>query len=177
MKLKSVPNYITLSRIILSPFLLFTLPLSPTFYIIYFLCGLSDILDGFVARKTNSTSEFGAKLDSIADLLMFTAILITLLRVINPLPMLILWIVAICLIRITSLAIIYKKYTTFAILHTYGNKLTGVLLFLSPLFLLAIPANTAAYIICFLATFSAIEELLINLKSQKLDLNRASIFT
>lgn len=177
MKLKALPNLITFSRIALSPFLLIALPFSASFYIIYILCGLSDVLDGFIARKTHSTSAFGARLDSIADLLMFVALLIALFRVLDLSLLLILWIILICIIRFASIGIIYKKYKTFAILHTYGNKLTGALLFLSPVLLLVIPANSAAYLLCLVATASALEELLINLKSPTLNVDRASIFT
>lgn len=174
--MKSLPNFLTFSRIILSPLLLFTIPLSLPFYIIYFACGLSDVLDGFIARKMGASSEFGAKLDSIADLFMFTALLVTLFRVVSPPPALILWIVVICLIRLASILVVYQKHKTFAILHTIGNKLTGLLVFLSPIALLFMQIQVVAFIICLVATLSAIEELLINLKSQTLDVNRKSIF-
>jgi len=39
----------------------------------YLLCGLTDMLDGAIARKNNIVSEFGAKLDTFADIV-FVAI-------------------------------------------------------------------------------------------------------
>ena len=43
------------------------------FYVLYLLCGFSDMIDGTIARRTNSAGEFGGKLDTAADLI-FTAI-------------------------------------------------------------------------------------------------------
>lgn len=58
-------NLITISRIILALSLLFIKPCSFIFYLIYTICGLTDILDGYIARKINKTNAFGAKLDSL----------------------------------------------------------------------------------------------------------------
>ena len=52
-------NLITSCRILLSLLLLFFPALSPGFYGLYLAAGLSDMLDGFVARRTNSTAPWG----------------------------------------------------------------------------------------------------------------------
>ena len=56
-----------------SVFLLFLPVFSPGFYVVYLLCGLSDMADGTIARKTNSVSKPGSQLDSIADLIFVAA--------------------------------------------------------------------------------------------------------
>ena len=61
-------NVITGLRILVSVVLLFCPVLSPVFYVLYLMAGLSDMVDGIIARKTNSVSEFGSRFDSIADL-------------------------------------------------------------------------------------------------------------
>ena len=62
---------VTSIRMAASFFLLF-LPLkSIWFLVIYTFAGLTDVLDGWIARKTGSASEFGAKLDSVSDLLFY----------------------------------------------------------------------------------------------------------
>ena len=73
---KYIANIITASRIVLSlPLLL--VPLSSAwFYVFYLLCGLSDMVDGTVARRTNSASEFGARLDTVSDFVFMTVALI-----------------------------------------------------------------------------------------------------
>ena len=74
-------NLITLLRIAGTISLLFLKPLSAVFFLIYALTGLTDVLDGWIARKTKTAGDFGARLDSIADLLFYTVILIRLLPI------------------------------------------------------------------------------------------------
>ena len=61
-------NLITCIRILCAAALSFLHALSPAFYALNLLAGVSDILDGFVARRTNTTSSLGAKLDTLADI-------------------------------------------------------------------------------------------------------------
>ncbi|MBO6094368.1 MAG: CDP-alcohol phosphatidyltransferase family protein, partial [Oscillospiraceae bacterium] len=60
-------NIITFFRITAGIALFFCPMFSPAFYVLYIVAGLSDMLDGFVARKTDTVSEFGSRLDTIAD--------------------------------------------------------------------------------------------------------------
>ena len=66
--IKHVANIITVFRILGSILLLFFPVYSGAFYITYLLCGFSDMIDGTVARMTNSAGELGAKIDTAADL-------------------------------------------------------------------------------------------------------------
>ncbi|WP_195515061.1 CDP-alcohol phosphatidyltransferase family protein [Paraclostridium bifermentans] len=75
MKIKYVPNLITASRI-LGAFLLFlTEPFSKLFLIIYIACGISDVFDGYIARKFKTESKTGRALDSIADMVLIGVML------------------------------------------------------------------------------------------------------
>ena len=47
-------NYITASRVFFAPLLLFFSASSPCFFTLHLLCGLSDMLDGAVARRTKA---------------------------------------------------------------------------------------------------------------------------
>ena len=76
-------NAITIFRMAASIVLLFCPVFSPAFYVFYIMAGLSDMLDGFVARKTNTVSRFGAKLDTIADYMFVAICLIKLLPVLS----------------------------------------------------------------------------------------------
>ena len=69
---KHIANILTSCRILGSVLLLFIPAFSLGFYIIYFFCGLSDMLDGTIARKTNTVSSFGSKLDTAADFVFMT---------------------------------------------------------------------------------------------------------
>ena len=67
-------NIITIIRILCSIVLLFCPAFSSTFYAFYITAGISDMVDGWVARKTNTVSEFGSKLDTVADIIFVCAI-------------------------------------------------------------------------------------------------------
>lgn len=73
---RNAPNFITFLRIIGALWLCFIRPFTTAFYVVYTICGISDMLDGWVARMTGSAGEFGAKLDSIADLLFYSVMLL-----------------------------------------------------------------------------------------------------
>ncbi len=64
--IKHTASIITVGRIVGAVVLLWIQPLSALFFVIYSLCCVSDVLDGFIARKTNTTSKLGETLDSIA---------------------------------------------------------------------------------------------------------------
>lgn len=173
--IKVIPNCLSIIRIILSFSLIFTKPLSLTFYVIYFICGISDIVDGIIARKTGSCSELGARLDSAADTVMVAVLFFKLYPLLSFPDLIVLWIIFIFIIRLISVTIVLVKYKTFAILHTWSNKVAGIALFLVPFFLFNYLSGFWMYIVCSVATLSAIEELLIHLTTHKLHVNRKSI--
>ncbi|SEW15263.1 CDP-alcohol phosphatidyltransferase family protein [[Clostridium] fimetarium] len=176
MKIKKLPNIITMMRIVFSPILLFINPLTPLFLLIYVICGLSDALDGYLARRSGATSHFGATLDSIADTIFFVIILVVFIPRVKIPSEIAVWILGIALIRLVSLAIGFYKYHGFAFLHTYANKITGLVLFCFPLLYFCTGIIITSWFICICASICAIEELLINLISKKLALDIKSIF-
>ncbi|MCL2035735.1 MAG: CDP-alcohol phosphatidyltransferase family protein [Oscillospiraceae bacterium] len=174
--IKYVTTLITIIRIIGSIFLLAIRPLSILFYAIYFICGISDILDGYIARKTNTASKIGAALDSIADFVLVTVMLVIFIPIISWKLWLLYWIAAIAIVRLVSLGIGFVKYHTVAFLHTYANKATGIALFCFPLFYHVADSMITAIILCSIASLSAAEELLINLKEKNLNRNIRGLF-
>ncbi|WP_407384934.1 CDP-alcohol phosphatidyltransferase family protein [Ruminococcus sp.] len=135
--MKNIANIITGSRIVFSLSILFTPPLSPIFYVLYGAAGLSDMIDGTVARKTNTVSSFGAKIDTIADFILVAVCLIKLLPILDIPVWLWIWIAVIALIKVINIisgaiisgAIMLKRMI---VLHTVMNKITGALCFLLP---------------------------------------------
>ena len=81
--MKLLANGITTIRIICSIALLFFQVFSLAFYTLYITAGVSDMMDGWVARRTHTTSELGAKLDTIADIVFVIVCLVKLLPVLN----------------------------------------------------------------------------------------------
>ena len=150
--------------------------MSIPFFIIYTLGGITDIIDGLLARKYNYASHVGAVLDSIADFI-FLAVTIFLFLPVLKLPIGIwLWILGIACIRLQSVGVGLGKYKKFVMIHTYLNKATGLLLFLFPFFYGMLSLVPTAVILCTIATVSALEELIINILSSELDPDKKSIF-
>lgn len=160
-----MPNIISFFRIVGTFSLFFVNTASMEFFIIYTLCGISDVLDGVIARATNSTSELGAKLDSIADMLFYGVMLVKILPIlIDILPIWVWCVVAsILLVRVVSYLMAAIKFHKFASLHTYMNKLTGLSIFLTPYFVRESFGYIYCVIVCVVAGIASIEELLIHL--------------
>lgn len=175
--MKNIPNLITMIRIICSFILLFIQPLSIIFFAIYIVCGVSDAFDGYIARKTKTASQFGAILDSISDAVFIGIILIIFIPLLHLSWWMLFWIGGIALVRLISLATGYLKYNTIAFLHTYANKATGFILFGSPILYDKVGMVITVYIVCGFASISAIEELVINMISKRLDRDVRCIIT
>lgn len=77
----TLANCITSARIAGTFLMLFTAPLSLPFFVIYTLCGLSDALDGWVARRRNTITQFGSRLDSVADLFFYIVMVVKILHI------------------------------------------------------------------------------------------------
>jgi len=151
-------NIITGVRIVCSFALLFCPLFSRGFYALYIAAGISDMIDGTVARKTGTVSDFGSKLDTAADLILVVVCLIKLLPAIHLPLWLVIWIIAIAAIRAINLAYGYVKRKEPIVLHTVMNKATGIALFLFPFTLSMIDLKYSGIFVCALATFAAIQE-------------------
>ena len=151
-------NIITGSRILFSIALLFFPTFSTAFYVLYLAAGITDMIDGTVARKTGKVSEFGARLDSIADIIFVFVCLIKLIPVICIPSWLYVWIGIIALIRIINIVSGFIMHKRFVLLHTIMNKVTGLLLFVLPLTVPFVDIKYTAIPICAVATFAAIQE-------------------
>lgn len=156
--MKNIPNYISISRIIMAIILLAPKTFSMTFYIIYIYCGLSDILDGFLARKYKIANEFGSKIDSVSDIIFVFISLLKIMPVIEISIEIYIWIIAIVLIKVFNIIYGYFYYRKLTLLHTITNKITGVVLFVMPLLFGIIDIVMLEILICSIATFSAIQE-------------------
>lgn len=112
----SVASYVTLFRILtifpIIYFVYFDSVLFKTISLLFFTLGaLSDYLDGYIARKTSTTSEFGAKFDLIADKLFVCIILIFIISL-RPDFLLI----------IPSLVIICREFVIIIIRHYFSKQ-------------------------------------------------------
>ena len=125
---------------------------------LYIIAGISDMIDGAVARKTGTVSDFGSKLDTAADFVLVVVCLIKLIPVIHVPTWLLIWIIAITLIKAVNLVSGYVMRKEIVVLHTAMDKVTGILLFILPLTLTFIDLKYSGAVVCTAATFAAIQE-------------------
>ena len=139
MPMKHLPNILSSLRIVGTVVLLLSDVSSILFGVLYIVCGISDIADGWLARKLKCVTRTGALLDSVADIC-FVACCAWKLLPILELPQL--------------SALVMYRHCYFP--HTAANKATGFLLFIAvPMtFYTVIPIAIVAAI----ATFAAIHE-------------------
>ncbi len=155
---KYLANIITGLRIIGSIVLFFFDVPSFPFYITYLLCGFSDMIDGTIARKTGAVSNFGAKLDMVADFVFMAVCAVKLLPMINLSTWLWTWIAVIAIIKGTNIVLGFVRRKKLVALHTVLNKTTGLLLFLLPLTLQFIKPTYSFALVCTVATIVAVQE-------------------
>ena len=151
-------NIITISRILCSIALLFCPVFSFGFYVVYLFCGFTDAIDGTIARKTKSTSESGARLDTAADIVFVAVCLVKILPLIHLRIWIWVWIGVITTIKIGNILWGFIRSKSLISIHTILNKATGFLLFLFPFTLGFIEPMYSSVMVCSLATVSAINE-------------------
>ncbi|GAT62038.1 CDP-alcohol phosphatidyltransferase family protein [Paludibacter jiangxiensis] len=175
---KQIPNILSICRIGLSGMLLLLSANSFLFLIIYLLAGITDVADGYIARKYRWTSRTGALLDSLADAVFSLAILLIIsLNFRTVITGNLLWLVLILTLKLCSFTTGLIRFRKAVAIHTIANKATGLLLFFFiPLVFFSISGFfiKAIFIICLLP---AIEEFFIILCCEELNMNRKSIFS
>ena len=151
-------NIITGCRILCSILLLFVPAFSSTFYILYLVAGFTDMIDGPIARKTNTANEFGSRLDTIADIVFVVACMIKLLPVLIIPTWLCIWIGVIAIIKVFNIISGYIVQKKLVAKHTIMNKVTGAVLFILPLTLSVVDLKYSGGFICTIAILAAIQE-------------------
>ena len=154
-----IANCITVSRILFSLCLFFLSPSSVPFTVLYLLCGLTDVLDGFLARKLHTESKTGERLDSTADLFFVVVYTLKILPLLNVPYWIWIWTAIIAVTKITGIVIASGKVHQLVIEHSFGNKLTGLLLYLLPLSVCVADVKYGAPLVCAVATGTVIKEM------------------
>ena len=154
--MKRLPNVISVLRIAGSIGLLFCDVAGWMFWALYALCGISDMVDGWLARRLHAESNTGAILDSVSDILFVACCAIRLLPVLEIPVWLCIWAGVIVFIKMVNQVSALAVFKRFCFPHTWANKLTGFLLFLTvpTMFWSMIPISIVAAI----ATFAAVQE-------------------
>jgi CDP-diacylglycerol--glycerol-3-phosphate 3-phosphatidyltransferase len=156
--MKHLPNAITALRFVEAICLLFFGVESCAFWVIYFVCGLSDMADGYLARKLGCESKTGAMLDSLADLAFVICCCFKLIPVLAFPKWLWIWGGAIVVIKVINQISALVMYRRCVFPHTVANKVTGVLLFVGVPLTVFLESIVPMVIIAVVPTFAAVQE-------------------
>ena len=154
--MRNLPNVISALRVASAFGLLFCPVTGWAFWALYALCGISDMVDGWLARKLHAETPAGAVLDSLADIVFVICCAFKLLPMWEIPDWLWIWAGIIVVIKIVNQISALAVFKRFRFPHTVANKLTGFLLFLTvpTIFWTLIPVAVVAAV----ATFAAIQE-------------------
>lgn len=156
---RHIPNIITLSRILMAVALPFVQSSTAIFWTLYLLCGLSDVLDGAVARLAGTESRIGEKLDTLADIVFVAMWMVLFIPAINVGRWIWIWTGVIALIKVVNVIYGLAMKKGLVAKHTPANKATGFLLFLLPMIVLwEVIKVPYIILICIMATFAAVQE-------------------
>ncbi len=152
-----IVNGLTIARVVLCAISWFMMTSPGVFLLLFYSACLSDVLDGWLARHWQVTSEKGARLDSRADLVLYLTLTVYILPALSV-PAFI-WIGCILVIKGMSLFLGYRYNGQGVALHTWQNKSAGIAAVLYPLFL-----NTPLRLVwlglsVILLTYSSLHEL------------------
>ena len=136
--MKHIPNMLSLFRILFSASLLLSHRNPALFIAFYFIMGITDFLDGKLARRYHWRSELGAKLDGLGDALFFLCSFTGMMlppRLKFDLMKILVTAGAVILLKLAVLVLTRVRFKEWNGMHTYANKAFGALLFFSvPLF-------------------------------------------
>ena len=149
--------------------MIFTPFLSQKFFIVYIISGVTDVLDGWVARTTHTVSKLGSKLDSVSDLFFYTVMMHKIMPYLKRyLPKYIWAGIYITLIIRIALYVCYgfikKKFMSN---HTLLNKLTGLMLFVLPFIVPTKYFVAYSHVVCAVAFLAAIYEVFLVINNDR----------
>ena len=156
--MKHLPNAITALRFFGAVCLLFFGVESCAFWAIYFVCSLSDMADGYLARKLGCESKAGAMLDSLADLAFVICCCFKLIPALAFPKWLWIWGGVIVTIKVINQISALAMYNKCIFPHTFANKVTGSLLFVGVPLTVFLESIVPMVIISVVATFAAVQE-------------------
>jgi len=168
----TIPNLLSLLRIPLSIFIIPFAGSKTIICLLFIACALTDFLDGYIARKYKLESKLGAYLDSFADLVFFIVLIAYIFNYQKEIiDKNIILLISIVSVRILSLIICFLRNKRIYILHTIGNKLSGLLIFLFIIVNIFIPLSSYAFYLLLFVLLSAAEEMIIMMLIKSPDVN------
>ena len=184
--LKTIPNMLSISRLILIPAMLipaYYIEDEPqarfVFLIMFIIIGVTDKLDGTLARYLNQTSALGAKLDTIADMVFYPLIALWLYRfesgVVGEWWNLVYFLLALYFFKMVTGKIKFGYVPAF---HTIGAKTFSASLYFFMIAAILDPvlAKSIFPVLCVIGYINQLEETYILLTRDSVDENIRSVF-
>lgn len=178
--MKNLPNILSITRLAVSGLLFFLGGYPSLFTILYLYCGISDVADGYIARRYKAESAMGAMLDTLGDVAMYLLIVFVFFSqtTIFSNTFALVLLLAIIAFKMINLLLTKLKFGLWGVIHTIAYKVIGFLVYISlPLYYLY--SNLSIWfmlIICILALLAAMEETIMIITGKEYDINRRSIF-
>ena len=185
-QLKTIPNLLSLSRLVLMPAMLI-----PSFLInddhqarmiflgMFILIGVTDKLDGTIARYLNQTSHLGAKLDTMADMVFYPLIALWLYRF-SPQVVEGWWYLVYVLMALFFIKMVLgkQKFGEIPVFHTIGGKTFAASLYFFMIIAILYPdlASKVFPVLCVIGYINQIEEMYIFITRDSVDENIRSVF-
>ena len=184
--LKTIPNMLSISRLILIPAMLipaYYIQDEPqarfVFLIMFIIIGVTDKLDGTLARYLNQTTALGAKLDTIADMVFYPLIALWLYRfesgVVGEWWNLVYFLLALYFFKMVTGKIKFGYVPAF---HTIGAKTFSASLYFFMIASILDPvlAKSIFPVLCIIGYINQLEETYILLTRDSVDENIRSVF-
>lgn len=164
---KHLANIVTSSRIVGAVVLFLCKDITPFFLIVYVLCGFTDLIDGPIARKTNSSSTLGATLDTVGDVGTYLALTKILIK--NKLVpwWILVWIVSAGVFFGICALVSKKRFNKMYLPHTYLGKIFGGAVFVLPVAMQIVDGAVWMAVICTIASIHVIELFIVQGKSNE----------
>ena len=175
----SIPNILSLSRIGMAPFALLAAYYGKEnlFFLFFTLMLISDVLDGYIARKLHQCTKVGSKLDSIGDYITYISI-----------PFATWWLwpeiihdealyigIAFTLFLLPGI-IARLKFGEMVAYHTWLTKVTAVLISVGLIILLFSKNNMVFHLAIYVLVLEAVESMLITFILDKPQANVKSLW-
>jgi len=180
-KLRHIPNILSLSRIPLSISFFFLVGYPPAFLGVYGMAGAADVLDGFLARRFHWESKYGAKMDSIGDIVFLGCAISVAFWKIEKLyfaPYVYAIFGVLVAVRLVNAVITRRKFRQWGFIHNLFMKYSTVpIFFLMPVAVLTreIPNPFLAVMLAFVL-LGSLEETWILMLMEEYDMDMKSIY-
>ena len=172
---KQAANIISGSRIVVAGILFCFSSITGWFLALYCYCGISDLVDGPVARKTGSTSTLGAMLDTVGDILTYLALAKIFIQHKYVPTWVVVWMLCTAVGFAVSGFIALKRFGKFSLVHSLFGKILGITVFVMPFAQKWGFGVVWMAVICTVSSIAAIESIIIESLSDELETNLTSV--